>query len=518
MDYDIIFILLGLLFGSIIGIVTKSIIDARSINNAKKTSQKILDTAKREADKNRRESIIELKQEIHTLKVDADRDIKARFKVLTESENRLSKREERLDARVTNLDKRESMLNNKEHQIESKKSELDEKNSKMQAILLREEEKLVEISKMSTEQARVLIMNKVENKMSLEIAAYIKEAETEAKRTADKKSQTLLANAIMQYANDATSEKTVSVITLPNDEMKGRIIGREGRNIRTIESLTGVDLIIDDTPEAVVLSSFDPIRREIARKTLQTLVADGRIHPGRIEEIVEKSRKEVDSEIREAGEEAVFTTGIGKVHPDLIKLIGRLKFRTSYGQNVLKHSIETAFFTGKLAAELGENEILARRAGLLHDIGKAIDHEIEGSHIEIGTDLAKRYKEKPEVINSIASHHGDTEPTSVIAVLVAASDKLSAARPGARSESLENYLKRLQQLEEISNDFDGVEKSFAIQAGREIRVIVKPEKIDDLKTYKIARDIKEQIEEKMSYPGTIKVTVVRETRAVDIAK
>ena len=371
---------------------------------------------------------------------------------------------------------------------------------------------------MSTDEARLLIMSRVEDNMTVEIATYIKEAEAEARTIADKKSKTLLANAIMQYANDATSEKTVSVIALPNDEMKGRIIGREGRNIRAIESLTGVDLIIDDTPEAVVLSSFDPVRREIARKTLQTLVSDGRIHPGRIEEIVEKSRKEVDVEIREAGEEAVFTTGIGKVHPDVVKLLGRLKYRTSYGQNVLKHSIETAFFTGKLAAEIGDNELLARRAGLLHDIGKAVDHEIEGSHIDIGVDLAKRYKEKPEVINAIASHHGDTDANCVIAVLVAASDKLSAARPGARSESLDNYLKRLQQLEEISNAFEGVEKSFAIQAGREIRVIVKPEKVDDLNTYKIAREIKEQIEEKMSYPGTIKVTVVRETRAVDVAK
>jgi len=518
LNNEIIFILLGLLFGSIIGMAVKTIIDARSVTNAKKTSQKILDNAKADTDKNRRESIIDLKQEIHTLKSDADKDIKARFKVVTESEDRLSKREERLDARVTNLDKRESMLNNKEHQIESKKSELDNKNSKMQELLGQEELKLVEISKMSTDEARVLIMSRVEDNMTVEIATYIKEAEAEARTIADKKSKTLLANAIMQYANDATSEKTVSVIALPNDEMKGRIIGREGRNIRAIESLTGVDLIIDDTPEAVVLSSFDPVRREIARKTLQTLVSDGRIHPGRIEEIVEKSRKEVDVEIREAGEEAVFTTGIGKVHPDLVKLLGRLKYRTSYGQNVLKHSIETAFFTGKLAAEIGDNELLARRAGLLHDIGKAVDHEIEGSHIDIGVDLAKRYKEKPEVINAIASHHGDTDANCVIAVLVAASDKLSAARPGARSESLDNYLKRLQQLEEISNAFEGVEKSFAIQAGREIRVIVKPEKVDDLNTYKIAREIKEQIEEKMSYPGTIKVTVVRETRAVDVAK
>jgi len=518
MSEQLIYILLGLLFGSIFGIVAKSIIDIKNVNNAKKTALKILEDAKNEADKNRRESIIELKQEIHALKMEADRDIKERSKVISDTENRLSKREERLDDRVVNLDKREQMLNNKEHQIESKKVELDEKNSKMKDLLEQEEKRLIEISQMSVEQARELIMSKVESNMSKEIAAYIKDAEAEARSVADKKAKDLLAGAIMQYSNDATSEKTVSVVALPNDEMKGRIIGREGRNIRTIESLTGVDLIIDDTPEAVVLSSFDPVRREIAKRTLDTLVADGRIHPGRIEEIVEKSRKEVDVEIREAGEEAVFTTGIGKIHPDLVKLLGRLKYRTSYGQNVLKHSIETAFFTGKLAVELGENELLARRAGLLHDIGKAVDHEIEGSHIDIGIDLAKRYKEHEVVVNSIASHHGDVEATSVISVLVAASDRLSAARPGARSESLENYLKRLEQLEEISNNFEGVDKSFAIQAGREIRVIVKPDKIDDVETFKIAREIKEQIEEKMSYPGTIKVTVVRETRAIDVAK
>jgi len=514
----IIFILLGLLFGSILGVVTKSIIDARNIKNAKNQAQKILDTATKENEKRRRETIIDTKQEIHSLKQEADRDIKSRSKVITETESRFSKREERLDNRMGNLDRRESTLDKKENQLDSKREELDKKNSRMDELMLLEEAKLVEISQITVEDAKGLIMDRVEHEISLEITSYIKEQESEAKLIVDKKAQSLLANAIMQYANDATTEKTVSVVTLPNDEMKGRIIGREGRNIRAIESLTGIDLIIDDTPEAVVLSGFDPVRREIARKTLATLVSDGRIHPGRIEEVVDKARKEVDVEIREAGEQAVFETGIGRIHPDLIKYLGRLKFRTSYGQNVLKHSIECAFFAGKLAVEIGENEILARRAGLLHDIGKAVDHEVDGTHIEIGIDLAKRYKERPEVINAIASHHGDTEQTSIISILVAAADKLSAARPGARSESVDNYVKRLEQLEEISNSFDGVDKSFAIQAGREIRVIVKPEKITDLQAHKIARDIKTQIEEKMSYPGTVKVTVIRETRAIDVAK
>ena len=354
--------------------------------------------------------------------------------------------------------------------------------------------------------------------MSMEIASYIKEEEEKAKSEASRKAKNLLVGAIQQYSSETVYETTVSVVALPNDEMKGRIIGREGRNIRAIEAATGVDIIIDDTPEAVVLSCFDPVRREIARRTMETLVQDGRIQPPRIEELVTKFKKELDTELREAGEKAVFETGIGKIHPELVKLIGRLKYRTSYGQNVLKHSMEVAFLAGKLAAEIGENEIIARRAGLLHDIGKSIDAETEGSHVDIGLDIANRYREKPEVIDAIGSHHGDREATTLIAPLVAAADTLSAGRPGARSESLDNYIKRLTQLEEICNGFKGVEKAYALQAGREIRVLVKPDEISDVEAYKVARDMRLKIENDVQYPGTIKVVVIRELRVNEVAK
>jgi ribonuclease Y len=423
-----------------------------------------------------------------------------------------------MNRRTLHLDKREEALGLREEKLDEKRDQLEQLNSKAEEVLKEQEEKLMEISGLSVEQASEIIMTRVKDSMSDEIANYIKDEEERARNEVVSRSKNLLALAIQKYASETTTERTVSVVDLPNDEMKGRIIGREGRNIRTIEALTGVDLIIDDTPEAVVLSGFDPVRREIAKRALQTLVSDGRIHPGRIEEVVEKARVEVDMFIREAGEDAVFKVGIGRIHPDLVKLLGRLSFRTSYGQNVLKHSIEAAFLAGKLAVEIGEDEMLARRAGLLHDIGKAVDHEVEGGHVEIGVNIVNRYKEPKEVVDAIASHHGDKEPESVIAVLVAAADTLSAARPGARSESMENYIKRLEQLEQISNEIPGVEKSFAIQAGREVRVIVKADQIDDLSTFKVARQIKEQIEEKMTYPGTIKVTVIRETRATDIAK
>lgn len=430
----------------------------------------------------------------------------------------MNQREERIDNRLINLDKREESLNQKEHRIDNIRADLEKQSSKLDELIEEQNRKLLEVSGLSVEEAKHIILERVEEDMTLEIAAVIKDAEEKAKLEVNRKAQSLLANAIQQYAADAVMEKTVSVVPLPNDEMKGRIIGREGRNIRAIEASTGVDIIIDDTPEAVVLSCFDPVRREIARRTMETLVSDGRIQPSRIEELVAKFKKELDTEIREAGEKAVFEVGVGKVHPEMIKLIGRLKYRTSYGQNALSHSMEVAFLAGKLAAEIGLSEVKAKRAGLLHDIGKAVDHEMEGSHVDIGLELAQRFKEGPEVIDAIASHHGDAESTSIISQLVAAADTLSAARPGARSESLENYIKRLTKLEEICNEFKGVDKSFALQAGREIRILVKPEEVGDVETHKLARDIRQKIESNVNYPGTIKVTVIRETRVHEVAK
>ncbi len=492
-------------------------------------ANKIIEDAKKSAEDNRKKVVLETKQELFKLKQDSekeikqakiecDREIKERKKSVLESEQKLSQREERLDNRSNNLDKREEGLNSKEQKIDQRKAELEKQFVKVDELIAEQNQKLIEISGLKVEEAKKIILERIEEEMSLEIAGVIKENEEKAKVESARKAQILLANAIQQYANESVSEKTVSVVPLPNDEMKGRIIGREGRNIRSIEASTGVDLIIDDTPEAVVISSFDPIRREIARRTLEALIADGRIQPSRIEELVAKFKKELDIELREAGEKAVFDVGVGKMHPELIKLLGRLKYRTSYGQNVLDHSIEVAHLAGKLAVEIGLNEVVARRAGLLHDIGKAADSENEGSHIDIGVELATKYRENATVIDAIASHHGDKEATTVIAQLVAAADTLSAARPGARNESIENYIKRLTQLEEICNGFKGVEKSFALQAGREIRVLVKPTEVDDTLAYKLARDIRIKIENTLTYPGTIKVTVIRETRVQETAK
>ena len=511
-------IVLFCIVGLGLGYILRVKIYEKSFAETKRNSEKIIADAQAEADKLKKDSIIEAKQEISALKREADKDIKERKSVVVEQEHKLSQREDTLDRRSSNLDRREEMLNNKENRIDERKAELEEQHNKVEATLKLQEEKLAEISALTREEARKIIMDSVHETMRTEIATYIKEEEEKAKNEVKTKAKNALALAIQKYAGETAGEATVSTVSLPVEEMKGRIIGREGRNIRTIESLTGVDLIIDDTPEAVVLSGYDPVRREIAKRSLEILVSDGRIHPARIEEVVERCRGEIELAIREKGEEAVFKAGIGKIHPDLVRLIGRLHFRTSYGQNVLKHSIETAMLAGKLAAEIGENEVLAKRAGLLHDIGKAVDHEIEGSHVEIGVELANKYHEPKEVVDAIASHHEDVAPKTIIAVLVAAADALSSARPGARSDSLENYAKRLENLEAISNNVKGVSSSFAVQAGREVRVIVNPDEVDDLATVTIARQIKEQIENELSYPGTIKVTVIRETRAVDVAK
>ena len=514
----IILIILGLALGVAGGFVLRMFTHEKSVDKAKNEADKIIAEANAAAEKAKKDSINEAKKEIQDLKTEAEADIKERKSVVVELENKLNMREDALDRRSSNLDRREEILNGKEQKIDEKKLELEQQNNKVEALLKEQEKKLSEVANLTKEEAREIILNTVHESMRDEIAQYIKDEEEKAKAVVQTKAKNVLALAIQKYAGETAGEATVSTVSLPVEEMKGRIIGREGRNIRAFESLTGVDLIIDDTPEAVVLSGFDPVRREIAKRSLEILVTDGRIHPGRIEEVVERCRGEVEMVIREMGEDAVFKTGIGKIHPDLVRLIGRLNFRTSYGQNVLKHSIETAMIAGKLASEIGENEILARRAGLLHDIGKAVDHEIEGSHVEIGVELAQKYHEPREVIDAIASHHEDVAPKTVIAVLVAAADALSSARPGARSDSLENYTKRLENLEAISNGIKGVQSSFAIQAGREVRVIVNPSEVDDLTTITIARQIKNEIENKLQYPGTIKVTVIRETRATDVAK
>ena len=510
----ILFLVIGLIIGAILALVMAVLTGF----GAGKKANKIISDAKKEADKHKRDTLLELKEESHKLKLETDKEIKERKSELLSSESRLQEREKSLDKREELLQKRDNSLEERNNNLTLMQAKVQEKEAKMDELLKQEMEKLESIAKFSREKAHDLILERVEASMAKEIAELIKEREAEAKLETDKKAKNMLVESMQRYASDVASEQTVSTITLPNDDMKGRLIGREGRNIRTIEAVTGVDLIIDDTPEAITISSFDPLRREIAKITIETLIKDGRIHPARIEEIYYKTCKDMNAKILEIGNETLIDLGLTKFDPELVNLVGKLKFRTSYGQNALSHSIEVAKICGTIAGELGENINLAKRAGLLHDIGKAIDSEIEGSHVEIGVTIAKKYHEDKVVINSIASHHGNTEPKSVIAWLVQIADTLSAARPGARNESLENYIQRLEKLESISTDIEGVEKAYALQAGRELRVMVRPDDISDAESYKVARDLKEKIENEMEYPGTIKITVIRETRAQEEAK
>lgn len=515
---NVIFSILLVIVGLFVGAFIMIIINKLKVSAAQKEAEKIIQDAKKEAEKAKRDGVLELKEESYKLKNQTDAEIKEKKKELNELNQRIDNREKSLDKRDELLAEREKNLDLKDKDLLAKQKEIQEKDAKMESIIKEQIALLEKISGFSKEKAREMVLKKVEEEMSREISVYLKEREDEAKLEADRKAKEMIVSSMQRYSSDVTSEQTVSTVELPNDEMKGRIIGREGRNIRTIEAVTGVDLIIDDTPEVIVLSSFDPLRREIAKVTLETLIKDGRIHPARIEELYDKVCEDYKKIIREKGEEALFELGISRVDPEIVELIGKLAFRTSYGQDALAHSKEVAHLAGLMASELGENVSLAKRAGLLHDIGKAIDFEIEGSHVEIGADIAKKHGEDKVVINAIESHHGDKKAEYIISELVAIADALSAARPGARNDSLENYVKRLEELENIGNSIEGVEKTFAMQAGRELRVMVKPDQIDDLSSYKVAREIKDKIEETMQYPGTIKVVVIRETRAEEVAK
>ena len=484
---------------------------AEKIGNAEEKARNIIDEALKAAETKKREGLLELKEETLRNKNELERESKERRSELQKFEKRVLAKEEALDRKADSLEKRESQLTSREDKLNKRQAEVD-------ALSEKRVQELERISGLTSEQAKDYLLKTVEDEVKHETAMLVKELETRAKEEAGKKAKEYVVTAIQKCAADHVAETTISVVPLPNDEMKGRIIGREGRNIRTLETMTGVDLIIDDTPEAVILSSFDPIRREVARIALEKLIVDGRIHPARIEEMVEKAQKEVETMIREEGEAATLEVGVHGIHPELVRLLGKMKFRTSYGQNALKHSIEVAQLSGLLAAEIGVDVRMAKRAVLLHDIGKSVDHEMEGSHIQIGVDLCKKYKESPIVINAVESHHGDVEPTSLIACIVQAADTISAARPGARRETLETYTNRLNQLEDITNSFKGVEKSFAIQAGREIRVMVVPEQVSDADMILLARDIAKQIEAELEYPGQIKVNVIRESRVMEYAK
>ena len=518
MENNILLSILLVIVGLIIGAGIVFIINLIKKNNAKDKAKNLIEEAQKESERIKKDLIFEAREESNKLKETLEKEIKEKKDEVKEMENRLVLREQNMDKRDETFQKREQLLDEREDKLNEKLNKIQDDKEEIEKIKQEQIDMLSKISGLNKEKAKELVMKKVEEEMSTEITSYIKEQEEEAKLVVDKKAKELLVSSMQKYSQDMANEHTVSTIELPNNEMKGRIIGREGRNIRTIESITGVDLIIDDTPEVIVISSFDPLRREIAKITIETLIKDGRIHPTRIEEIYDKTVKEMKQKIIEYGNDALFKLGITRVPTELIEIIGKLHFRTSYGQNALQHSMEVASLAGVMAAELGENVSLAKRAGLLHDIGKSIDHEIEGSHVDIGVEIAKKFKENDVVINAIASHHGDTESTSVISTLVQIADALSASRPGARNDSLENYIKRLEQLENMTLDIKGIEKSYALQAGRELRILVKPEEVDDLTSHKIARKIKEKIEKEMQYPGTIKVTVIRETRVTEEAK
>lgn len=485
--------------------------DEAEIGSAEAEAKRIIEAAKKEGEGKKRESLLEAKEENHKARQELDKEIKERRNEISRQERRIQQKEENLDKKTETIEKKEENLNKKDKELDVLREEIEK-------IKQKELDMLEKLAGLSKEEAKQYLLEKLESEVKHEAAIMVKEVESQAKENAEKTAKNIIAGAIQKCAADHVAEATVSVVNLPNEEMKGRIIGREGRNIRTLETLTGIDLIIDDTPEAVILSGFDPVRREIARLTLEKLIVDGRIHPARIEEMYEKAKKEVETQIKQEGENATFETGVHGLHPEIIKLLGKLRFRTSYGQNVLKHSIEVSHISGLIAGELGADITMAKRAGLLHDLGKAADHEMEGSHVTIGADLAKKYKESKEIVHAIMAHHGDIEANTIVAVIVQAADAISAARPGARRENIESYIKRLEKLEEIANSFDGVEKSFAIQAGREIRIMVSPENIKDESITLIARDIVKKIETELEYPGQIKVNVIRETRAVEYAK
>lgn len=504
-------ILMAVTIGLLVGYIFRKTVGEKAIGSAEQKAKNMILDAENKAETIKKEITIEAKEEAHRMRSDVEREVRDRRAEVQRVEKKIQQKEENLDRKIDNLERKEESIGKKEAALQEKEQELN-------GFIQRQMEELERISGYTAEEAKSILLANIEKDVRHDASLMIKDIESKAKEEGDKKAKEIITGAIQRCAADHVAESTVSVVPLPNDEMKGRIIGREGRNIRAIETLTGIDLIIDDTPEAVILSGFDPVKREIARITLEKLIVDGRIHPARIEEMVDKAEKEVNNKIKEEGEQATFEVGIHNLHPELVKLLGRLKYRTSYGQNVLKHSVEVAHLAGLMAAELGLDIKLAKRAGLLHDIGKAIDHEVEGTHIDIGIDLLRKYKESEAVIDGMAAHHGDYEAKTLEAVLIGAADALSAARPGARRETLDTYIKRLQKLEEIANTTPGVEKSYAIQAGREIRIVARPEDVSDDELVLLARDISKKIESELEYPGQIKVNVIRETRAIDYAK